>query len=136
MTAGAAALAAAPSASATPKQGGPKPSLQVYFASDFKDAAYQKTCFDALARVWALPSELPAPGRRTVVQTTIRRDGSLGSAIVSMASGSKAWDKAATQAIRKASPFGALPKSYPGPQVEVHWHFELAKPQPAKEERK
>ena len=40
-----------------------------------------------------------------------------------MKSGIKEWDDAALAAVRKAAPFAALPKSFPDPHVEVHWHF-------------
>ena len=124
------ALATILVARAEPTPGGsarPQPAIQVYFAADFKDGAYQKAAFEKVAKAWSPPAQLPAAGRKAVVQSTIRRNGTLGSAIVTMASGSKPWDEAALAAVGKAAPFRPFPAGYAGPQVEVHWHFELKK---------
>lgn len=101
-----------------------KPRLNVYFQSDFTDASYQKASFEKVLKSWAPPAALPAPGKKTVVQSSIGREGKLISALVTMKSGSTAWDAAALAAVRKASPFAPLPAAYKGPQLEVHWHFE------------
>jgi hypothetical protein len=37
---------------------------------------------------------------------------------------SDAWDAAALDEVKRAAPFDPLPKSYPRPTVEVHFHFE------------
>ena len=43
------------------------PGLKVYFASDFKDTAYQKKAFDKVAKSWKRPAETPEPGSKAVV---------------------------------------------------------------------
>jgi len=40
--------------------------------------------------------------------------------------GSKPWDDAAIAAVKAAAPFAPLPKTYPHPTLEVHFHFEAA----------
>ena len=101
-----------------------QPSFNAYFPADFKDAAYQKAAVGKISKNWMVPAgHLPAKGSKTVVQTTIARDGSLGAALVTMKSGSKEWDDAALAAVTKAAPFGPLPGSYPQSKIEVHWHF-------------
>ncbi|MEO6323966.1 MAG: TonB family protein [Thermoanaerobaculia bacterium] len=104
-----------------------QPSLNVYFQSTLKDAAYQKATFDRVAGKWKSPAAagLPKVGSKAVVQTVIARDGKLVSATVSMESGSKKWDDAALAAVRSSAPFGALPASYKFPTVEAHFHFSL-----------
>jgi hypothetical protein len=42
-------------------------------------------------------------------------------------SGSDGWDAAALAAVKSAAPFDPLPKSYPHPSVEAHFHFECGK---------
>lgn len=100
------------------------PSLKAYFASDFKDQAYQQKAYTKVAGSWKMPAELPKAGSKAVVITVILKDGSLGETKIHLESGSKAWDAAALAAIEKAAPFDGLPDSYPQPSVEVHFHFE------------
>jgi len=100
-----------------------KPNLTSYFPVHFKDAAWQKAALGKVLEGWSPPAKLPAAGKKTVVQSTSARDGKLIAAIVTMKSGIKEWDDAALAAVRKAAPFAALPKSFPDPQFEVHWHF-------------
>jgi len=101
-----------------------QPSFNAYFPADFKDADYQKGAVAKVSRNWMVPgAHLPAKGSKTVVQSTIARDGSLGAVLVTMKSGSKEWDEAALAAVKKAAPLGALPGSYPQSTIEVHWHF-------------
>jgi len=114
---------AALGAAAAPKL---QPRLNVYFQSDFKDATYQRAAFSKVLKSWAAPSSLPAAGKKTVVQSSIGRDGKLISTLVTMKSGASAWDEAALAAVRKAAPFAPLPAGYKGAQLEVHWHFETA----------
>lgn len=100
-----------------------KPALTCYFPVNFKDAAYQKSALGKVLKAWAVPGAMPAAGEKTVVQSTIGRDGKLIAAIVTLGSGVEEWDAAALAAVKKSSPFGALPKGFPEPQIEVHWHF-------------
>lgn len=100
--------------------------LNVYFARDFTDTAYQKAAFERVARYWK-PAAPPAPGKKAVVIATIARDGRLADAYLNLTSGSKAWDAAALDALKRASPFPALPKSFPRETVEIHWHFEFGR---------
>lgn len=103
-----------------------KPSLNVYFQKTLAETAYQKKVFGKVAKAWRMPAALPAVGKKTVVQAVIAKDGKLASAMISMASGSKAWDDAALSAVRAASPFEALPEGFEYRSVEVHFHFALA----------
>jgi|KBSSwiStaDraftv2_1062776.scaffolds.fasta_scaffold294161_2 TonB family protein len=99
------------------------PSLQVFFASDFTDQAYQKKAYDKVASLWKRPPADPKRGSKTVVITTIAKDGKGTPPMLHMKSGSDAWDAAAMQAVKAASPFPPLPASYAQPGVEVHFHF-------------
>jgi protein TonB len=103
---------------------GVKPRLTAYFQSDFTDTAYQQGAYARVAKVWAAPAEFPKPGRKTVVQSSIGRDGKLLGAVATLESGSKAWDDAALASVKKASPFKPLPAAFKRPEVEVHWHFD------------
>ena|SRR5437879_3068703 len=100
------------------------PRLQVYFAADFKDAAYQQAAYKKVAAAWKRPASAPAPGGKAVVIAVIRKDGSAPGPRLHYRSGSDAWDAAALDAVNKAAPFDPLPKSYSPPTVEVHFHFE------------
>ena len=101
-----------------------RPSLNAYFQSTLTDTAYQKKTFDRVAKAWKAPAaaDLPATGKKTVVQAAIARDGKLSSAAVSMSSGKKGWDDAALKAVKAASPFDPLPAGYKYPVLEVHFH--------------
>jgi TonB family protein len=106
--------------------GGGSPRLNAYFTTGFEDAAWQKGAFDKVAKSWTAATP-PALGKKTVVLSTITRDGKVLEARVDTASGSEAWDKAALEAVKKASPLPPLPKSWPNSSLEVHWHFAFAK---------
>ena len=99
------------------------PSLQAYFAADFTDQAYQQKAYDKVAGVWRRPPTDPKHGAKTVVITTIARDGKTSPPTLHMKSGSDAWDAAALAAVTTASPFPPLPASYTRPGAEVHFHF-------------
>ncbi len=101
------------------------PRLQIYFASDFTDVAYQQRVYRKVAAAWKWPPQAPKPGDKAVVIATIRKDGAAPGPMLHMKSGSDAWDAAALAAVRSAAPFDPLPKSYPHPSVEVHFHFEF-----------
>ena len=60
--------------------------------------------------------------------TSIAASGAASSPVLHMKSASDIWDAAALAAVRAAAPFDPLPKSYPHPSVEVHFHFECATP--------
>lgn len=119
-------LAGQPAMGSEPKvpKGGPR--LNAYFATGFDDAAWQRAAFEKVVKVWK-PVAAPALGKKAVILATITREGSLLEARNHMPSGSKGWDDAALQAVRKAAPFAPLPKSWPHSSIEVHWHFENAK---------
>jgi protein TonB len=108
---------------ATPADAG-TPRLQIYFASDFTDVAYQQKVYRKVAAAWKWPPQSPKPGGKAVVIATIRKDGAAPGPMLHMKSGSDAWDAAALGAVRNAAPFDPLPKAYPHPAVEVHFHFE------------
>lgn len=99
------------------------PSLQAFFASDFTDQAYQKKAYEKVAALWRRPPGDPKRGAKAVVITTIAKDGKGTPPVLHMKSGSDAWDAAAMQAVKAASPFPPLPASYAQPGVEVHFHF-------------
>ena len=102
------------------------PRLQSYFASDFKDADYQRKAFQKVAAAWKRPAASPAAGAKTVVITSIAADGAASAPVLHLKSGSDGWDAAALAAVKAAAPFDPLPKSYPQPSVEAHFHFECA----------
>src|SRR5689334_16852698 len=104
------------------------PQVTVYFQSNLTDAAYQRQVFSRVMKTFAPPkaSEAPKPGSKAVVRAIIASDGKLQSATVSMESGSKAWDAAASAAVTKAAPFAPLPKSFVAPTVEADFHFSWA----------
>ena len=102
------------------------PQLKVYFAADFKDAVYQRKTYKKVASSWRQPADTPRPGSKAVVIAVIQKDGSIPEPALHYRSGSDAWDAAALSAVRKAAPFDPLPKSYPRPTVEVHFHFEYS----------
>jgi periplasmic protein TonB len=100
------------------------PRLQVFFASDFTDAAYQKQTYQKAASAWKRPAKNPKPGGKAVVIAVIQKDGSIPPPTLHLASGSDEWDAAALEAVKSAAPFPPLPKGYARPSVEVHFHFE------------
>jgi protein TonB len=102
------------------------PRLQVFFAAHFKDAAYQQKAYQKVAGSWKRPASSPKAGGKAVVIVSIARDGKATPPVLHLKSGSDAWDTAALEAVKKASPFEPLPKGYSGPSVEVHFHFECA----------
>lgn len=106
----------------------PGPRLQAFFQPEFTSAAYQQRVYSQVAGKWQQPSRkgLPAVGRKTVVQAVIGRDGKLVSAVVSMQSGSNAWDAAALSAVRKAAPFAPLPKDHGPAMLDAHFHVKWA----------
>lgn len=102
---------------------GRKPVLNVYVAPGFDDVAWQKAALDKVLKAWK-PGPVPAAGKKLVLISTVARDGSLLGARDNMVSGVPAWDQAAIEALKKAAPFPALPKTWPHPTLEIHWHFE------------
>ena len=103
-----------------------KPSLRVFFASQFKDVPYQKAAVDKVHKAWRPPVDMPKEGSKTVVIVTILRDGTVLESKLHHKSGSDKWDAAALAATKAAAPFGELPKSYYGNSVEAHFHFDVA----------
>ena len=101
------------------------PRLNAYFATDFTDMAYQQAAVNRVLKAWKPVRPLPAAGKRTVVVSTIGRDGALLDARFHMNSGQKAFDDAAMAAVKGGAPFGEFPKGYARPVVEVHWHFSI-----------
>ena len=105
---------------------GAKPTLRVFFASEFSDVPYQKAAVDKVHKVWRPPVEMPKAGSKAVVIVTILRDGKVLESKLHFKSGSDKWDAAALAAAKAAAPFGPLPKTYYGSSVEAHFHFEVA----------
>ena len=101
-----------------------RPSLECYFQTTLKDPVYQKKTYDKVAAKWKTPaaSEIPAVGKKTVVQAVIAKDGALATTEVSMSSGKKGWDAAALKAVKAAAPFDPLPAGFNYPSVQVHFH--------------
>src|SRR5882672_2295667 len=100
------------------------PQLKVYFASEFRDEAYQKKTYTRVASAWKRPTSLPEAGKKAVVVAVIQKDGTAPAPALHLASGSDPWDRAALESVRRAAPFDPLPKTYSRPSVEVHFHFE------------
>jgi periplasmic protein TonB len=103
---------------------GGRTEMQSYFQSTMQNKAYQDRAFARVAKNWRQPpaKQLPVPGKKTVVQTVIGKDGKLVSAKITLESGSPAWDAAVLGAIKKSAPFEPLPPDYGYPTVEVHFH--------------
>lgn len=104
-----------------------KPQLQTFSQRTFTSTAHQHKVFDKYAKVWWQPKETPALGKKAVVRATIGRDGKLVSAVVALASGSKAWDDAALAAVKKAAPFDPLPAEVGSTPLEVDLHLPWVK---------
>ena len=104
-----------------------RPSLECYFQTTLQDPAYQKKTYDKVAAKWKAPpaSEIPAVGKKTVVQAVIAKDGALATTEVSMSSGKKGWDAAALKAVKTAAPFDPLPPGFAYPTVQVHFHVSV-----------
>ena len=101
-----------------------RPSLECYFQTTLKDPAYQRKTYEKVAAKWKTPpaAEIPAVGKKTVVQAVITKDGALATTEISMSSGKKGWDAAALKAVQAAAPFDPLPAGYGYPNVQVHFH--------------
>jgi len=121
LLAAACALLAAPAARAA------QPSLECYFQTTLKDAAYQKRTFEKVAAKWKTPpaAQIPPVGKKTVVQAVIAKDGSLATTEISTSSGKKGWDAAALAAVKAAAPFDPLPPGFNYPSVQVHFHVSV-----------
>ncbi len=104
-----------------------QPSLECYFQTTLKDAAYQKKTFDRVAAKWKTPpaAEVPPVGKKTVVQAVITKDGALATTEVSTSSGKKGWDAAALKAVKAAAPFDPLPAGFNYPSLQVHFHVSV-----------
>jgi len=102
-----------------------KPQLRVFFASDFKDVAYQKAAVDKVYKAWRPSVDMPKEGNKAVVIATILRDGKVAETKLHYKSGSEKWDAAALAAVKAAAPFPPLPKSYYPSSVEAHFHFNV-----------
>lgn len=114
------ALAVSPAALAA----GGSPQLQTFFQSSLDSPTYQQKTFNRVAKTWRQPGakQVPALGRKTIVQAVVAKDGTLVSTKVLMESGSKAWDAAALATVKKAGPFDPLPAGATSP-MEAHFHF-------------
>ncbi|SET20213.1 TonB family protein [Stigmatella erecta] len=102
--------------------------LQTFFQGQLNSADYQKKVFDRVARTWKQPGarHAPGPGKKAIVQAMVAPDGQLLSTALVMESGSKVWDAAALNAVKKAAPFPRLPADYASPALEVHFHWSWA----------
>ena len=118
-------ILAALSFSAAPAAKGPQARLDAYFQADFTDVSYQQAALQKVLKAWAAPRPLPAAGKKAVVVSTLQRDGTITGTYLNMQSGNEAFDRAASEAVTKASPLAPLPKSYPQPSTEIHWHFSV-----------
>jgi TonB family protein len=125
LVAGSAAIASAfhSLAAAPPAAAKTTPRLQAYFATDFTDTGYQQAAVAKVLKSWKVSRPLPAAGKKTVVISTIGRDGALLDTRFNLNSGQKAFDDAALAAVKGAAPFAGFPKNYTRPTLEVHWHF-------------
>lgn len=103
-----------------------RPSLTVYFAPGFEDKAWQTAAYEKVAKGWKAAGA-PKAGAKCVLIAVVGRDGKLAGLRDHMASGDAAWDGAAAEAVKGAAPFAPLPKDWPHPTLEAHWHFENTK---------
>jgi protein TonB len=104
-----------------------RPSLECYFQTTLRDPAYQKKTYERVAAKWKTPpaAEIPAIGKKTVVQAVITKDGTLATTEVTLRSGKKGWDAAALNAVKSAAPFDPLPAGFRYPSVQVHFHVSV-----------
>ena len=103
-----------------------RPFLNAYFQQGFKDMAWKKGAIDKVLENWTPDiRDLPATGQKTVLISTIERDGRISGARDHVRSGNASWDKAAVEALRKVGAFDSLPRNWPYARLEVHWHFEV-----------
>jgi len=100
------------------------PDLKSYPSSELSDGSYHKAVHQKVGAAWKRPDQPPKEGSKAVVIATILRDGSLMDARLHLKSGSDAWDRAAVDAVKRAAPFGPLPKNYSRTSLEIHFHFE------------
>jgi periplasmic protein TonB len=102
-----------------------QPSLTIYFQSTLKDEAHQQKTFKKVSAAWKAPATARSPraGTKTVVRAVIAKGGRLVSTDISMSSGSKDWDAAVDKAVRAAAPYDPLPRSFPYPSYEAHFHM-------------
>src|SRR5262245_1393051 len=105
--------------------GKPQPKMNAYFASDFTDTAYQQAAVNKVLKAWKAAPPWPEGGHKTVVISTIGRDGALLEARQNLSSGLKGFDDAALAAVKGGAPFAPFPKAYTRATIEVHWHFEM-----------
>ncbi|HEY3351123.1 MAG TPA: TonB family protein [Thermoanaerobaculia bacterium] len=104
-----------------------RPSLECYFQTTLHDPVYQKKTYEKVAAKWKTPAaaDVPAVGKKTVVQAVIAKDGALATTEISMSSGKKGWDAAALKAVKAAAPFDPLPAGFSYPTVQVHFHVSV-----------
>jgi protein TonB len=104
-----------------------RPSLECYFQTTLHDPVYQKKTYEKVAAKWKTPAaaDVPAVGKKAVVQAVIAKDGTLATTEVSMSSGKKGWDAAALRAVQAAAPFDPLPAGFAFPSVQVHFHVSV-----------
>jgi protein TonB len=100
------------------------PRLDLFFEKGFSDSTWEQGTFDRVAKAWT-GAEPPAVGKKAVITVSIGRDGKIADAKLTTESGKPEWDKAALEAVNKAGPFSALPKSWTSPQLEVLFQFEF-----------
>jgi protein TonB len=105
-----------------------RPSLECYFQTTLHDPVYQKRTYEKVAAKWKSPvaTQVPAVGKKTVVQAVITKNGALATTEISMSSGKKGWDAAALRAVKEAAPFDPLPAGFAYPSVQVHFHVSVA----------
>jgi TonB family protein len=61
---------------------------------------------------------------RTVIEFSIRRDGSISSLKTTESSGQQVLDDLAVDAVKTAAPFAPLPENYAGKSLALGYHFE------------
>lgn len=97
--------------------------MTVYFTQGFDDQAWQTEAYEKVAKAWK-PAGAPVKGAKCVLIAIVAKDGEISGLRSNLSSGAKAWDDSAVEAMKAASPFPALPKSWRHATLEVHWHFE------------
>ena len=83
---------------------------------------------DRVEAVWNYPVEASSQGIEgtLLLKIVVNKKGELLDVLPLEGSGSEILDYEAIQAVYRAAPFGALPKSYPHEQLKIYAHFQYS----------
>jgi len=89
-----------------------------------KMRVYYSIIWSQIREQWALPEGiLPSDVYETVIAVTILRNGALADLVFEKKSGNKYFDESAVKAVKKASPFPALPEWFGDASLEMGIRF-------------